>query len=791
MQPRSTAPPADDDLAGRASRVIRRGRWPLLALWLVALVVAGMGAMNVAKVLSGGGWYPPGTESTTALHQLQHGFVARGETTATLVIHDKRYKDDDPRFEQRVRRVAVAVRDDHDLKVSDMLGWTTVQPGDRAPYTGNDHRTVIAAMAMNLEDGVARRELPHIQQDLYDRYSGQGLEVSLVGEASFWGETNVLSQQSLAKAEMITLPLIILILLLLFRSVTASLVALTVGVSAIVFTLGVIEPYAQHHDLSIFAQNTATMLGLGVGVDYSLFMITRFREQLAKGDSVEAAVAATLRRAGHTVIASGVTVLLAMCTLFLIDLNVIFSIAVGAVLVVAFSVLTAIFFLPVLLHMVGHRINAGRVRLPKGLRERLQGRGGNAAGEEASRWYRLALRVMARPVVFLVVGAVALLALAVPATWLRTFSPDARILPQSSPVRVGYEHVRDTFGIGTTSPIQAVITTPKPLDKLDGTGSLVDFSTRLEHLPHVAGVQSPLPVLKAAAPQAPFTALTGPAMDRLPRDAQDTVRHYVADGNRRIVFEVIPNVNASSDEARSLLDRVHDEAARLPSSYNVAVGGETAVGTDGDDRIQSGLPSVVMVMLAAGYLVLLLTFRSLLLPLKAIAMNLLSIAATYGILVLVFQDGIGTGLLHFEHTNYLQNFVPVVLLTLLFSLSTDYEVFLLDRVREEYTRTGDNTASVARGLTRTAPLISGAALLMVAVFGSFGFAGIVPIQQLGFGLAAAVLLDATVVRLIVVPATMRLMGRWNWWLPGRRTPQPAAAPGRTDTSSEPLDPVGQ
>ncbi len=802
MSPRpASPPPSGGGLASRASRWIGKARRPLLALWLVALVIGGLGASSIANSLSGGGWYVPGADSTKAAQQLEDGFKGRGQTTATLVIHDKRYESGTPQFEQRARQVAQRVAADDALKVTDSHGWTTLEPDNRSGYAGNDRRTVIDSLALDLDDGTARRELPKVQQALSDRFGSQGLEVSLVSPSSFWGEVNTLSQEGLAKAELITLPLIVVILLLLFRSVAAALVSLAVGVSAIVFTLGLLAPVSQHYELSVFVENAATMLGLGVGVDYSLFMITRFKEQLAKGESVESAVAATLRTSGHTVIASGATIVLAMCTLFLIDLNVIFSLALGATVVVAFSVLTAVLFLPVLLHFLGDRINAGRIRLPRSLRERWQSRTGAqraggtdgpdaAASEESSRWYRIALKVMARPVVFLAASSLALMALAVPAAQLRTFSPDARILPDSSQVRVGYDHVQDAFGVGTTSPIQVVVTSRQPLHKSAQPDELTDFNNRLQALPHVDRVDSALPVLKTSSPQAPFAALAAPALTQLPDDARDTVRHYVADSNRTIVFEVIPDTTASSDAARDLLNRVHDEADKLPAPLTVAIGGETAEGIDANRVIQDGLPNVILLMLAAVYVVLLLTFRSLLLPLKAIAMNLLSIAATYGVLVLVFQRGLGTSLLNFEQTNYLQNFVPVLLLALLFSLSTDYEVFLLDRVREEYAATGDNTVSVARGLTRTAPMISGAAVLMVAVFGAFGFAGIVPIQQLGFGMAVAILLDATLVRLLLVPAAMRLMGRWNWWLPGRRTatplPEPAGPSVSVDLTTEHL-----
>ncbi|MEV0279147.1 MMPL family transporter [Streptomyces sp. NPDC050610] len=779
------------DLAARASRLIGRARRPLLGVWLVALAVCGLGAMSIAGALSGGGWYAAGADSTRTAAELEHGFKGRGMTTVTLVMHDKQHRADSPEFEKRVRAVAKEVIADPELKATDSYGWTTLSPQNRSAYVGKDQRTAIDSVALSLDDGTARRELPKIQKDLSDRFGSQGIDVSLVSPSSFWGEVNDLSQQSLMKAELITMPLIIIILLLLFRSVVAALVSLAVGVSAIVFTLGLLSPVAHHYELSVFVENAATMLGLGVGVDYSLFMVTRFKEQLARGQSVEAAVAATLRTSGHTVIASGITVVLAMCTLFLIDLNVILSIALGSIVVVAFSVLTAVLFLPVLLHLLGERINAGRVRLPRWLSG---GRTG-PENEESSRWYRIALRVMGRPVIFLAGSAIVLIALAAPAAQLRTFSPDARILPSSSPVRVGYDHVQDAFGVGQTSPVQVVVSSDRPLGETDQSAQVVKLRDRLRKLPHVVRVDSAVSALQAASPDKPFAALNGSVLGRLPADARDTVRHFAAADDRKTILEVIMDDRAAGDAARTLLGQVQDETRKLTGPLHAVVGGETAEGIDANRVIQDKLPAVILLMLVAVYVVLLLTFRSLLLPLKAIAMNLVSIGATYGVLVLVFQHGFGTDLLGFEKTNYLQNFVPVLLLALLFSLSTDYEVFLLGRVREEYLATGDNTVSVARGLTRTAPLISGAALLMVAVFGSFGFTGIVPMQQLGFGMAIAILLDATLVRLLLVPAAMRLMGRWNWWMPGRRfatapvtaegsAPTPTA--GTEDGSAEPV-----
>ncbi len=738
-------------------RFIRRWRWVLLASWLIALAVAGIGSRPLPDRLSGGGWSVAGSQSAQVAEHLRHGFTGRGATSVALVIHDRVYRADAGAFNDRAREVIREVSARRDLGVRTSYGWADLSTRNRGSFIGKDRQTVLELLGLQISDGTARRVLPGVQADLTQRYATQGLDVSLVSTSSFWGEVNSLSEKGLLAAELVTLPLVLVILLLLYKSVVAALMSFAVGVTSIVFTLGVLTPLAQRYELSVFVLNAATMLGLGIGVDYSLFMISRFKEELRAGRTTDQALAATLRSSGETVIASGGTVLVAMSTLFLVPLNVIRSIALGSVTVVAFSVIASVVVLPVLLSLVGPRIECGRIPFLHG-----------TAVSRGARWDRVARRIMRRPVLVLLVSVAGLLAIASPSLHLRTFTPDARIVPESSPVRAGYELVRDQFGVGYTAPIQVVMTSHTPMTTRVDEARLVGLRDRLGRLHGVVRVVSALDALERVDPREPMRALEARVWRVLPLDATRTVRHFASANTRRLVLEVIPNGYAASPSARAVLAAVRVEAARATTGdVRILVGGETAEGIDSNAVIQSHLPIVVVVMLVVSYLLLLLTFRSVFLPLKAILMNVLSLSATYGVLVLVFQDGWGSRILGVERGGNVQNFVPILLLTLLFSLSTDYEVFLLNRVREEFLATGDNAGSVAVGLARTAPLISGAAMLMIAVFGAFALTGILPIKQLGFGLAVAIALDATVVRLFVVPAAMRLMGAWNWWLPRR------------------------
>ncbi len=743
---------------------IGRRRWFLATAWVLLLGTAGVVSAPLAGMLSGGGWTVPGSDSEQVSTALHEGFVGRGQSNVTVVVHDRWYDASQPGFDRRVSRVVAEVAGNDGLDVRSQVGYTTSDGTLRKQYLGGDRRTAVETLGLGIEDGMARQSLPDVQAELTRTYEPQGLDVSLVGTAPFWGEVNHLSEKGLARAELLTLPLILLVLVLIFRGTVAALTSLAVGVTAILAAFAVLALLASHIELSVFVQNTATMLGLGVGVDYSLFVVARFKEELARGRTVDDALAVTLRTSGETVIFSGVTIIAAMATLFLVPLGVISSIALGAIVVVAFAVLSALLVLPVLLRLLGPRINRGHLGLPSRSAE-----AGLHRAEKEEGWQRVTRLVMRRPVVFLTVGTTALLALAVPALGLTTFTPDAQIVPTSSPVRQGFDRMQQQFGAGSTAPVQVLLTSDEPLTTPADSRAVSALVADLTGLESVARVDSALPLLAAVSPDSPLAALDPAVRGQLPSGVAAAVGHYADAQADRLVLSVVPEGRASDASTKRLLTEVKQTAASFDlGGVTAVVGGETAEGVESNGVIQDRLPLVIGVMLVVIYVLLLITFRSVLLPLKAIAMNLVSVAATFGVLTLVFQHGYGSGLLGVEGSSDIQNFVPVLLLTLLFSLSTDYEVFLLSRVREHYLLTGDNTASVAVGMARTAPLISGAALLMVVVFGAFAFAGILPIKQLGFGMAVAIALDATVVRLMLVPASMRLLGALNWWMPRLR-----------------------
>lgn len=753
--PDGTAPA---DWATRWTAALGRRRKVVLLGWVVLLAVAGALAGQVSTMLSGGGWFVAGSQSEQAVHRIADAdLLGRNATGLTLVVHSDAHAVGSPEFAADFAAVSRHVQGLSSLDVRSQYGWGTTTGPAQGRFVGHDGHTVVQSVGLGVDDGTARRELPALQKGLDEAFASHGISASMVSPAALWGEVNSLSEHDLMRAELFCLPLILVILFVLFRSVASAAVAVLVGVASIVMALGVVALVARQVEMSIFVQNTASMLGLGVAVDYSLFIISRYLREVEETGDRPAALATAVRTSGHSVLFSGATVVLTMATLFFVDLNVIQSIALGAVLVVAFAVLNALVFLPALMALMGHRLEWGRLgRRPGG-----RGRPGARSAEPGRRWAAVVALVMRRPVIALVLTVGALGALALPSMDLKTFSPDARVLPASSTVRHGFDLVQAQFGVGETSPVTVVVRSDDPLWAESGRQALGSLQAGLESLGGQRGVVSPLTVTEAAG----TTLAVASAPGRLPADLRQTLGNLLSADGRTAVLSVVPAEAASSSASLSLVEAVRAVAAQAPPGLDVVVGGESAEGLDSNAVINDSIPVILTAMLVIIYLVLLVTFRSVLLPLKAVAINLLSVGATYGILVLVFQRGWLTDLTGLTHTGNLQNFVPVLLVALLLSLSTDYEVFLLGRVREEYERTGDNTHSVVEGVRHTAPLISGAAILMVAVFGAFAFTGMVPIEQLGFGMALGVLLDATVIRLLVVPAAMKLMGAANWWLP--------------------------
>ncbi|MQY03565.1 MMPL family transporter [Actinomadura macrotermitis] len=687
-----------------------RRRRPVLLLAAAFLVVAAVWGTGVFGALtSGGGFDTPGSESDRAARTAARDL---GRDQADLVVlyrsTDGR-KVDDPAYRQAVQTSLAALPPGK--AAATRTYWTTGAP----QFVSADRTATYAVLSLAGADDAARADL---YQDVKDGLAraGAGLTVKIGGRIGTETAINDRVSADIGRAEAMAMPVLLVLLVLIFGGLVSASLPLVVGGLAILGSFTALHLLTYATDVSIFAINITTFLGLGLAIDYGLFMVGRFREELARdGASTEDALAATVATAGRTVAVSGITVAVSLAGLLLFDQNFLRSMGYGGVATVFVCMLGALTVLPALLAVLGPRVNALRVR---GRRAETA----PAAAREGGWWYRLAHSVMRRPVVYTVATVALLLALGAPFLRINWGGVDAEALPKGTDARVVTEALRSDFPGNVTDPIEVVVT---------GTAdqaAVKAYAARLDALPGVTG--------------ATVTGAKG-ATTRL-----------------ALAYSPAPH----SDEARALVGKVR--AVAPPPGGTALVGGSPARVVDLLDSLAAALPWLALTVGGATFVLLFLAFGSVVLPLKAVLMNLLSLSATFGAIVVVFQDGHLSGLLDFTATGSIDPTMPILMLAMLFGISMDYEVFLLSRVREQYDLTGDNTAAVATGLQRTGGVITSAALLFVVVIGAFATSGISFIKLVGVGMVIAIAVDATVVRALLVPATMRLLGRANWWAPG-------------------------
>jgi len=529
---------------------------------------------------------------------------------------------------------------------------------------------------------------------------------------------------NIAKAELFSMPVLLILLLVIFGSLAAAALPVAIGGVAILGSFTVLRLLTMATTVSVYSVNITTILGLGLGIDYGLFMVTRFREELHRQPTVEQAVARTVATAGRTVAVSGITVAVALTSLMLFPEDFLRSMGYGGVATVAVDMLAALTVLPALLAVLGPKVNALRIR--RSVHRPVR--------DEASRaWYRLAQSVMRRPAVYATVIVIGLLALGAPFLRISWGGTDARTLPAASTVRHVSEALDSRFPVNSTDPIEALVTGAR------APAQLTAYLHRIDAIPGVTGAQ----VTGVQRPGGPGGA--------------------VPPGENVTRVDIGYRPAPVSSAARHIVTQIR--ALPVPAGATVLVGGTTAGLVDELASLGATLPAMALLTGVSTFVLLFLAFGSVVLPVKAIVMNVLSLSATFGVVVWIFQWGHLSGLLQFTPTGSIDPTMPILMLAVIFGLSMDYEVFLLSRIRERYDQTGDNTAAVASGLQRTGGLITSLALLLIIVVGAFSASGITFIKLMGVGMIVALLVDATIIRVLLVPATMRLLGRANWWAP--------------------------
>ena len=703
-------------------RFVVERRWLVLIATGVFLAGAGLIGGGVAEDLSNGGFEDPSSESTLAAELLEDTFDTGQPNLALLVTAEAGV--DDP----RVTETGLALTDElaAEEALTEVVSYWSLS---NAPplRSGDGDQALIIGRIVGDED-----EIREIIEELSPRYNREmdGVTVAVGGSAELFRQISETVESDLVRAETIAFPITLVLLILVFGSVVAGLLPLAVGGVAILGTFLVLWALNQFTPVSIFALNLTTALGLGLGIDYSLFMVSRFREEMRNGLAPRDAVVRTVQIAGKTVAFSALTVAISLSALMVFPLEFLRSFAYAGIAVVILAGLASVVFLPALLAILGPRVD--RLRL---FRRR-------EPGETSGAWHRIATTVMRRPIPIATVIIVFLLLLGAPFLRVEFGLPDDRALQPDSEIRLVTDDIRENFDSNESAVVSVVAPSSGPIEEI--SAEVDAYAADLSRIDGMARVDA------ATGSFINGSKVIGPT----PLSAR-----FVAGDATWLA--AVPSVEPVSLEAEVLIEEVRN----TPAPFEVLVGGPSAALVDIKETLGSRLLLAGAMIAVVTFALLFLMVGSLLVPLKAILLNLLSLTATFGAMVWIFQDGNLSELLNFTPTGTIMITMPILMFCVAFGLSMDYEVFVLSRIKEEYDRTGDNNASVAVGLEKTGRIVTAAALVLAVVLIAFASSGVSFLQMFGIGMALAVLMDASLVRATLVPAFMRLAGRANWWAP--------------------------
>jgi RND superfamily putative drug exporter len=741
---------------------VYRFRRPVALLSLVLGLAALPLAARASAQLSSGGWLDNSSESSRVADRLATEFDAGRSSIIAVFRSGEVGPATSPEYQAAVASALKEVTADE--RVTGLVGYAETRD---ERFISDDATATYVVIQLDLTNEESVEAVEPIRE-LIDAPAGLTYELTGYGPVTL--DSAEQSEADLQRAETVSLPIAAFILILVFASLVAAGMPLLVAGLAIPSSLAIIAVVAQQVEMSIFVLNIATMLGLALAIDYSLFIVSRFREELGRGRSVGDAVERAIATSGKAVAFSGVAVAIGLSGLLAFEAPALRSIGLAGSIVVFSSVFYALTFLPAVLGMLGHRVNALSLQ---GLFRRLRPTSAAAASVGSPRgswWEAVARAVMRRPVLVLVPTLAILLAAGTPFLRLEQGVPGAEIYPPGLESRDAYVALQTEFPAGETTPIVVLADVEGSPTSADNALALARYAAALNDVEGIDRVESPFSLTDPATGQ----VMTPEAVAQLWSAPRDQLPPALADALSRLETAYIRGSTVRID-AISPFDSAQPVATDLIAvvraldpgeGITTEVGGSAALGHDFLKSMGDRAPIAVGIPLVASGAILFLLFGSVILPAKAVIMTLLSISASFGALVWIFQEGNLAEFLAFEPLGYTVAGNPIIMFCVLFGLSMDYEVLLLSRIQEAWRRTADNTASVAEGLAKTAGIITGAAAIMISVFAAFALAEVITIKSIGVGMAIAVFIDATIIRVLLVPAAMRLMGRWNWWAPG-------------------------
>lgn len=730
MSASPTDPTHDRTRANRSARFV-------VGMFVALALISALYGAGVKPLLKAGGLIALHSESTEAKKWLHEG-LGVSSPDVVAIFRSEELSALDTEFYDEIEPVLEALDE-----LESVESVTSYFDSGLISMVSEDGSQAVVFISLEGDDTAKSQALPGLRETL----QGSSLSVQLGGTLPAEAFAQETAFRDLARGELIAAPIIVLLLFYFFRGVTATLLPVAVAAFAIPTTLAGLRVLTHFFDVSVFALNVASIIGIGLAVDYSLLVVTRFREEAAHGQGVPAALARTMQTAGHAILVSGFTVAVSLAALLVFPLMVLRTIAISGIMVVGFAMLGALVLLPAMLALYGERVvsKEGQTISPMARQLRL-----------FAQW------VMRWPVILTVVTTLFLLALGSPALRMKSAMPDSKIFPPGAEVRVVDEilEAKEPSGFGN-QPLTPILVAVRSQTDFSAPGEVAKLITYVDALKGVEGVdrvESPFASGDLSDPEQAPRLVADPA--RLSSEERD----FLADtlrGDLALVY-VYGEAPWRSNEAGELVAKLRE----VPKpDLEIRVGGPTAENFDGRKALGDYLPTVFWLIVVTNIVILFLAFGSVVIPFKAIAMNVVSVAASFGALVWIFQDGHLRWLLAFETQAGIEVTIPVVLLAVVFGLSMDYEIFMLSRIKEEFDKSGDNTSSVAIGLEHTSSIITRAALLLIAVVGAFAFGEFIFVKEIGVGLVVAIFLDATIVRCVLVPSTMKLLGGLNWWSP--------------------------
>lgn len=702
----------------------------VLAASFVLLLLSAVVGVGVFGSLKNGGFEDPSAESTRADQLLEENFGTGSPNVIVLVTADDGLTADSPEVAAAGRELTAAIAALAEVDTDDTASYWSL---NNAPPLRSADGTNALILARVLGDDDQQRDgfvaIEHAVDDWLERSETTSVSIAYGGAVPTFTEIGETIEGDLTRAEAIAVPLTLLLLLFVFGGLLASLLPLAVGAMAVFGAFGTLWILTTFTDVSIFSINLVTALGLGLAIDYSLFIVSRFREELGAGRGVDEAVVRTVQTAGRTVAFSAVTVAVSLAALLIFPLYFLRSFAYAGIGVILVALVASVITLPAILKLLGTRLAPKKPVV--------------VANAADNMWGRLATWVMRRPVVVAGTITVVLIAVGIPFLGVQFGVPDDRVLPEDATTRTVADVIRTDFDGNEGDALPVVATLSSSTTAIDDS-AIDTYARELSLVDGVARVDS----INGRWAGGEQIAPADPSLARF-SNGTDTW------------FNVLPNVEAISPEAEAMVA----DLRAIDAPFDAVVGGQSALLVDSKAAIFGLVPWAAALIAVATFVLLFLMFGSILVPLKAIILNTLSLTATFGLMVWVFQDGNGAGLLDFTATGLTDTTTPILMFCIAFGLSMDYEVFLLSRIKEEYDRTGDNDEAVATGLARTGRIVTAAALLLSITFFAFATSGVTFIKLFGLGLGVAVLVDAFIIRATLVPALMTMAGSANWWAP--------------------------